>query len=37
MALYGVQLRNIIFLQGDRFLSFAQNIGKNICENLSKN
>ena len=34
---YSVQPRDLIFVKGYRFLSFAKNIGKNIGKNISKN
>ena len=34
---YSVEPRDLIFVKGYRFLSFAKNIGKNIGKNISKN
>ena len=36
MTQYSVQRREIIFVKGYGFLSFAKNIGKNIRKNLSE-
>ena len=37
MICYSVQLRDRIFVKGYGFLSFAENMGKKIGENISKN
>ena len=37
MTCYSVQPRDLIFVKGYGFLSFAKNIGKNISRNISKN
>ena len=34
---YSVEPRDRIFVKGYGFLSFAKNMGQNICENISKN
>ena len=36
MMRYSVQPRDRIFAKGYRFLSFAKNMGKKICKNISK-
>ena len=36
MTQHSVQRREIIFVKGHGFLSFAENIGKNILKNLSE-
>ena len=36
MAWYSVQPRDIIFVKGYGFLSFAKNVGKNIGKYISK-
>ena len=37
MACSSVQLRDRIFVKGYGFLSFVNEMGKNICKNISKN
>ena len=37
MAKYLVQSRDLIFIKGYQFLSFAKNMGKSIGKNISKN
>ena len=37
MTCYSVQLRDRIFVKGDGFLSFVNEMGKNIGKNISKN
>ena len=37
MTLYSVQLKDQIFVKGHWFLSFAENIGRNIGKNISEN
>ena len=36
MMRYSVYTRDLIFVKGSRFLSFAKNMGKNIDKNISK-
>ena len=36
MIYFPVKRRDLIFLKGSRFLSFAKNMAKNIGENISK-
>ena len=36
MAKYSVQLRDQIFVKGYGFLSFSENMSKNIGKNISK-
>ena len=36
MTQYSVQSRERIFVKGYGFLSFAKNIGKNICKKIKK-
>ena len=37
MIFYSVQPRDLMFVKGYGFLSFAKNMGKNISKNISKN
>ena len=37
MMRYSVQSRDLIFVKGFEFFSFAKNMGKNIVKNRSKN
>ena len=36
MTRYSVQPRDLIFVKGYEFLSFARNMGKNVVKNISK-
>ena len=37
MMCYSVQPRDSLFVKGYRFLSFAENMGKNISKKIGKN
>ena len=37
MTRYSVQHRDRTFVKGHRFVSFAENMGKNIVKNINKN
>ena len=37
MTFYSVQPRDRIFVKGYGFLSFAKNMNRNLCQNISEN